>query len=132
MRFCVLLSLTLVSLLTTQPSGDMKNFWHDVPSSPLKFEIPDSKAAEEGRMITIRSLVGTVVSYDLGCVSVEHGTVRVHEAVRTWNLTQPPEKQFFPLDVLRTTSAPCEQKSQQLAVVKVKYKDGGVWYIPTN
>jgi len=114
-----------------QQSEPANPYWYDIPSAPLKFDIPprDLRYAEM-QMLNIRSTGGVVRAYSLGCIRTRNDVASNTGTVRTWQLNQPPEKQFFPINILRTTAVPCEKRSEMLAVVRVEYADGGVWQIP--
>ena len=129
-RACFYFTAAAVLVLSAVGQGASSDYpyWYDVPSAPLKFDIPprDLRYAE-GQMLHIRSTSGVVRAYSLGCVRVENGVALGTETMRTWQLNQRPEDQFFPINTLRITAIPCGKRSERLAVVKVEYADGGVW-----
>jgi hypothetical protein len=126
------LSSAVICLLAVLSFGQQSNseypYWYDIPSAPLKFDIParDLRFAE-GQMLHIRSAGGVVRAYSLGCVRIDKESAIATETTRTWQLNQRPEDQFFPINILRVTAIPCEKRSERLAVVRVEYSDGGVW-----
>lgn len=133
-RECVFSAMLAIFLLPAfgQDTASDAPWWYDVPSAPLKFDIPlKDPAYEETQLISIRSAGGIVKAYSLGCVRLEDGAVLNTETIRTWPMNQRPEDQIFPRHILRITAVPCSRKSERLAVVRVEYADGGIWQLST-
>ena len=119
----------LLPILSFGQRGSEYPYWYEIPSAPLKFDIPPRDVRYSEMQMPIRSTGGAVRAYSLGCVRMDDGVAVMTEVRRTWRLNQRPEDQLFPINVLRITAMPCSKRSERLAVVKVEYADGGVWQL---
>ena len=82
-----LIELLVAVLLATNALGQGAGaaYWYDVPSAPLKFDIPlrDHRYSEM-QMLKIRSTGGVVTAYELGCIRLDNGVMVSTETIRGW------------------------------------------------
>ncbi len=102
-------------------------WWYNFPSSPLQFEPENADAST----MDLKRLPGeTILNYRLGCLLVGDARARVTKrlALEEINLKSGFDL-FRSSSLFKQSLRLCEEGNPILAVVEVRYADGGIWSI---
>ena len=102
----------------------------NLPSSPLKIGV-----SANGRHLEITNYsAGTVVGYQMGCVTEESGKIKVESRFSSVKMknelgpAEPGKVSFTAVDEFRSRDL-CKEKSMKLAIISVSFADGSEWMI---
>jgi hypothetical protein len=108
-----------------------EKWWYNFPSSPLKFEPTNSDAS----MLDLKrdSLPGEkILSYRLGCLAMNDGRVQITKRLDLKGLNLEGNRNYFSsASEFRFDISGCTEKKPLIAVIEVRFADGGVWTVPT-
>lgn len=126
---CVQLGFFIPSRAGSQSLGMPKEkWWYNFPSTPLRFEPTNSDAS----MLDLRraSLPGEkILSYRLGCLQVTNdGRVQITKRLKLKKMSLESSRDLFSsASEFRFDIRGCTEANPLLAVIEVRYADGGTW-----
>jgi hypothetical protein len=108
--------------------------WMNIPSSPLKIGIKKSKYPLMNGYFLENTSQGSIISFQLGCVTEENGLMTIHQELEvlkgkvksvsardnTFYLPRSPHGSYL--------SSRCDYR-YKVTVINVGFADGGVWAI---
>jgi hypothetical protein len=115
--------ITVAQHPTNSPTTP-QDFWVNLESSPLVFEINESR-----RVLYLYNYgLKRVSSYRLGCVSSTPGKVRILRKMPVTTADLEPNQWLLnSVYVYAKDKARCDKVQAKLAVVEVRFSDGSRW-----
>lgn len=125
---CLHLGLLMPSHAFSQSLGmPEEKWWYNFPSSPLKFEPTNSDAS----MLDLKrdSMAGDkILSYRLGCLTLRNDQVQVTKRLEPKEINLKSGHDYFSsASLFRSDIRSCTESKPILAIVEVRFADGGVW-----
>ena len=129
---CLQLVFFLPLRIAAQSLGmPTEKWWYNFPSSPLTFEPTNSDAS----MLDLRraSLPGEkILSYRLGCLLMSNDHVQITKRLEPKEINLESGRNYFSsASLFRSDIRGCTESKPVLAVIEVRFADGGVWAIGT-
>jgi hypothetical protein len=130
---CAELGFFMTSSAVSQSLGmPAEKWWYNFPSSPLKFQPTNSDSS----MLDLKrdSLPGEkILSYRLGCLAMNDGHVQITKRLQLKELNlESGHEHFSSASLFRSDIRGCTESKPLLAVIEVRFADGGVWAIATT
>lgn len=108
-----------------------EKWWYNFPSSPLKFE-PANSDASTLDLKRVSQPGEKILSYRFGCLLMSDGRVQITKRLEPKELKLESGRDYFSsASLFRDDIRGCTESKPLLAIIEVRFADGGVWAIGT-